>query len=111
MAGSTFLWVALAVWLLDGLARYCSLCRHGHPHPVWLLGGDALYEVVDDPSGAGVTGATERLETLAATLPGDSVTVVVGTRGRGLSQRLMGSVAEGLLKASTRPVLVSHQGA
>lgn len=201
MAGSTFAWVALAVWLLGGVAGYYYLYRHGHPHPVWLLGGlvlgpfsllvfmdrvepsthvvvqspsvDApgtkvlvgldgsaeawnaldvarrlvgdqacclvLCEVVDydtesDPSGAGTAAATARLEQAAQSVPGYGVTVevlagppaqalaeaadqhdadliVVGTRGRGLSRRLLGSVAQGLVESSKRPVLVAHLSA
>jgi nucleotide-binding universal stress UspA family protein len=199
MAGSTFVWVALLVWLLGGLAGYYYLYRHGHPHPVWLLGGLVLgpfsllvfidrvertshvivdrpasdtsgtkvvvgldgspgsgealevarrlvegrpcclvlcevvdYDTEDDPSGEGVAAATQRLEDLAAGMPGQPVSVevvagrpsqalaevaeqqdadllVVGTRGRGLSRTVLGSVAEGVLKASRRPVLVVHR--
>jgi nucleotide-binding universal stress UspA family protein len=199
MAGSTFVWVALTVWLLGGLAGYYYLYRHGHPHPVWLLGGLVLgpfallvfmdrversshvlverpaadtsgmkvvvgldgsagsrhalevarhlvegracclvlcevvdYDTEDDPSGAGVEAATQRLGQVAASLPDHPVSVevvagrpaqalaevaeqqdadlvVVGTRGRGLTRRLLGSVAEDLLATSTRPVLVTHQ--
>jgi nucleotide-binding universal stress UspA family protein len=97
-----------------------------------------LCEVVDydtetDPSGAGVAAATDRLDTVAKSLPGRHVTVevvagrpaqalaevadrldadmvVVGTRGRGVSRRLLGSVAEGLLDVSPRPVMVTHRG-
>jgi len=97
-----------------------------------------LCEVVDydteiDPSGAGVSEATDRLEEVAKTLTDHNVTVevvagrpvqalaevaerhdadmvVVGTRGRGVSRRLLGSVAEGLLAQSRRPVMVTHQG-
>jgi nucleotide-binding universal stress UspA family protein len=96
-----------------------------------------LCEVVDydaetDPSGQAVAAATKRLQQTADTLPGDNVTVevlagrpaqaldeaaethdadviVVGTRGRGLSQRLLGSVSEDLLASSKRPVLVVHR--
>lgn len=199
MAGSTFAWVALAVWLLGGLAGYYYLYRHGHPHPVWLLGGLVLgpfsllvfmdrvertshviverpasdssgmkvvvgldgspvsgqalevarrlvegracclvlcevvdYDTEEEPSGEGVAAATKRLEDLAASLPGQPVSVevvagppaqalaevaeqqdadllVVGTRGRGLARTVLGSVAEGVLKASQRPVLVVHR--
>ena len=199
MAGSTFAWVALAVWVLGGLAGYYYLYRHGHPHPIWLLGGLVLgpfsllvfmdrvertshvivdrpasdtsglkvvvgldgspgsahalevarhlvegrscclvlcevvdYDSEDDPSGQGVAAATQRLEAVAADMPGQQVSVevvagrpaqaladvadqqdadllVVGTRGRGLSRRLLGSVAEGVLKTSGRPVLVTHR--
>jgi hypothetical protein len=42
MAISTFAWVALAGWALGGLAGYYYLYRHGHPSPVWLLGGMIL---------------------------------------------------------------------
>jgi nucleotide-binding universal stress UspA family protein len=201
MAGSTFAWVALAVWLLGGLAGYFYLYRHAHPHPVWLLAGLVLgpfsllvfmdraertshvlveqpaadssgmkvvvgldgspesrhalsvaeqlvadracclvlcavvdYDAEDDPSGAGVAAAKERLVQAAVSMPEHRVSVevvagrpaqalaevaeqqdadliVVGTRGRGLSRRLLGSVAEGLLAISQRPVLVTHQGA
>jgi nucleotide-binding universal stress UspA family protein len=97
-----------------------------------------LCEVVDydteiDPSGAGVSAATDRLEEVAKTLTDHNVTVevvagrpvqalaevaerhdadmvVVGTRGRGVSRRLLGSVAEGLLAQSRRPVMVTHRG-
>jgi nucleotide-binding universal stress UspA family protein len=200
MAGTTFVWVALAVWVLGGLAGYYYLYRHGHPSPVWLLGGLilgpfsllvfidrvertshvlverpavgasgtkvvvgldgspesehalqvattvmgdrpcclVLCEVVDydtetDPSGAGVAAASDRLDAVAKTLTDHNVTVevvagrpaqaladvaerhdadilVVGTRGRGVSRRLLGSVAEGLLAESRRPVMVTHRG-
>lgn len=199
MAGSTFAWVALAVWVLAGLAGYVYLVRHAHPHPLWLLGAlmlgpfsllvfgerveqsahvivdrpavgpsgmnvvvgldgspDSLhaldvarhlvesrsrclvlcevvdYDTEDDPSGTGVRAATRRLEQVAASLPDDPVSVevvagrpaqalaevadqqdaglvVVGTRGRGLTRHLLGSVAEGMLATSTRPVLVTHR--
>jgi nucleotide-binding universal stress UspA family protein len=198
MAGTTFAWVALAVWVLGGLVGYAYLYRHAHPHPGWLLasmilgpfavvvftdrversshvvverrvtdgrgtmvvvgidGSDesrhaldvarrivgaqrcclVLCEVVDydteeDPTGAGVAAATARLERVAADLPGtaaivevlagppvkalvdaadehDADLIVVGTRGCGVSRRLLGSVAEGLLTASARPVLITH---
>ena len=199
MGGSTFMWVALAVWLLGGVAGYYYLYRQGHPHPIWMLGALVLgpfsllvfmdrveptshvlvelaegepqgnrvvvgfdgsadaehaldvarrlvtgqahtiilcevvdYDTEDDPRGTGVATATERLERAAAGMPGDNVTVevlagrpvqaladaaerhhadiiVVGTRGRGVSRRLLGSVAEGLLSSSARPVLVTHR--
>jgi nucleotide-binding universal stress UspA family protein len=200
MAGSTFTWVALGVWLVGGLGGYYYLYRHGHPHPGWLLAamilgpfsmlvftdrvesapevlvhegapstvarkvlvgidgspesehalelaqrvlGDeqcclVLCEVVDydtaeQPGGAGVDEATTRLQDAAARLAGRAVSIevlagrpvqalaeaaerhdaemiVVGTRGRGVSRRMLGSVAEGLLTVSTRPVMVTHLG-
>lgn len=200
MGGSSFAWVTLAIWLLGGLAGYYYLYRHGHPSPVWLLGGLVLgpfsllvfmdrvepsshvlversavdtsgmkvlvgldgspesehalqvatsvmgdrpcclvlcevvsYDAETDPSGAGVAAATDELDRVAQNLPDHNVTVevvagrpasalaevaerhhadlvVVGTRGRGLSRRLVGSVAESLLSASRRPVLVTHRG-
>jgi nucleotide-binding universal stress UspA family protein len=199
VAGSTFVWVALAIWVLGGLVGYYYLYRHAHPHPGWLLAsmlvgpfsllvfsdrversphvlvegatpqssgmrvvvgldgspesqqaldvarrlvGDRaccliLCEVVDydteqDPAGSGVAEATARVEAVAQTLREHSVVVevvagrpaealaavadehdaaliVVGTRGSGLSRRLLGSVAEGLLHGSRRPVLVAHR--
>lgn len=199
MAISTFAWVALAVWILGGLAGYYYLYRHGHPSPVWLLGGLilgpfslpvfmeraektshtlveegtlrsssrrvvvgldgstasqqalqvaeqlvdpgkcclVLCEVIDydtetDPSSEAIAVATERLEEVAAGVSADNVLVevmagrpahalaetadrhdadliVVGSRGRGLSKRLLGSVSEDLLKVSKRPVLVTHR--
>lgn len=200
MGGSTFAWVALAVWLLGGLAGYYYLYRHGHPSAVWLLGGLILgpfsllvfidrvertshvlverpaveasgtkvvvgmdgspesehalavattvmgdrpcclvlcevvdYDTENEPSGAGVAAASDRLDAVAENLADHNVTVevvagrpvqalaevaerhdadmvVVGTRGRGVSRRLLGSVAEGLLAQSRRPVMVTHRG-
>jgi len=89
------------------------------------------YDAETDPSGEAVAAATQRLQQIADSLPGDNVTVevlagrpaqaldeaaeahdadvvVVGTRGRGLSHRLLGSVSEDLLASSKRPVLVVH---
>lgn len=199
MVISTFAWVALAVWLLGGLAGFYYLYRHGHPSPVWLLGGLILgpfalpvfmeraeksahvlveqgstssggrkvvvgldgsaasaqalqvaerlvgpdtcclilCEVVDydtetEPGGKGIADATERLQKVAANVTPDRVVVevmsgrpahalveaadkhdadliVVGTRGRGLTTRLLGSVSEDLLRISKRPVLVTHR--
>jgi len=54
MAGSTFVWVAVAVWLLGGLVL-CEVVDH---------------DTEDDPSGHGVTAATQRLEDLAAGMAG-----------------------------------------
>jgi len=91
------------------------------------------YDAESEPSGAKVAEASRRLDQVAASLPDHDVTVevvagrpaqalaevaeahdagllVVGTRGRGVSRRLLGSVAEGLLDASRRPVLVTHLG-
>lgn len=96
-----------------------------------------LCEVVDydaeaDPSSDAVSTATERLRQTAERLPGDNVTIevmsgrpaqalaeaadmhdadviVVGTRGHGLSRRLLGSVTEELLASSDRPILAAHQ--
>ncbi len=199
MAGSTFAFATLAVWLLGGLAGYYYLYRHGHPSGVWLLGGlilgpfslpvfmerveksshvlvehgasrsgnrkvvvgldgspssqEALRvaeqlvvpgtcclilcEVVDydtetDPRSNAAAEASARLEKVAAGVSADNVVVevlagrpaqalaeaaethdadivVVGSRGRGLSRRLLGSVSEDLLKVSRRPVLVAHR--
>ena len=199
MVISTFAWVALGVWLLGGLTGFYYLYRHGHPSPVWLLGGLILgpfalpvfmeraektshvlvehgkvrpshrkvvvgldgsaasehalavaeklvepdtcclilCEVVDydtetDPSSERIAEATERLDKVAAGVSADNVVVdvlagrpaqalseaadkhdadivVVGSRGRGLSKALLGSVSEDLLKICKRPVLVTHR--
>lgn len=199
MVISTFAWVALFVWLMGALAGFYYLYRHGHPSPVWLLGGLILgpfslpvfmeraeksshvlvehgkvrpnhrkvvvgldgsaasdhalavaeqlidpggcclilCEVVDydtetDPRSERVAEASERLEKVAAAVSADNAVVevlagrpahalseaadkhdadivVVGSRGRGLSKALLGSVSEDLLKVCKRPVLVTHR--
>lgn len=199
MDGSTFAFVTLGVWLLGGLAGFYYLYRHGHPSPVWLLGGLILgpfslpvfmerveksshvlvehgasqsgnrkvvvgldgstasqqalqvaerlvdpgtcclilcevidYDAETDPSSQAVAEATARLEQVAAGVSAANVVVevlagrpaqalaeaaekhdagmvVVGSRGRGLSKHLLGSVSEDLLKVSRRPVLVTHR--
>lgn len=199
MVISTFAWIALAVWILGGLAGFYYLYRRAHPSPVWLLGGLILgpfsipvfmeraersahvlveegtlrpggrkvvvgldgsvesqqalevaeelvgpgkcclilCEVVDydtetEPTGRGIADATERLQQVASSVVPDKVVIevmsgrpaqalveaadkhdadliVVGTRGRGLSRRLLGSVAEDLLTLSKRPILITHR--
>ena len=153
MDGSTFMWVALAVWLLGGVAGYYYLYRQGHPHPVWMLGAlvlgpfsllvfmdrveptsHVLVELAEgEPEGnrvvvgfdgsADAEHALDVARRLVSGHPGcrtlqalaDAAErhradiIVVGTRGRGVSRRLLGSVAEGLLSSSTRPVLVTHR--
>lgn len=90
------------------------------------------YDSEDDPQQTATEAARARLTRAAAGMPDEPCTievvagppaqalneaaerhdadvVVVGTRGRGLSRRLLGSVAEDLLATATRPVLVTHR--
>jgi nucleotide-binding universal stress UspA family protein len=92
------------------------------------------YDTEEDPSGAGTHAAQARLTQIAAGMPTVPCTievlagrpaqalaqageqhdvdlVVVGTHGRGLSHRLLGSVAEQLLSTSSRPVLITQRTA
>lgn len=89
------------------------------------------YDSADEPGGRAVAAAADRLERVAADVPGlqpavevvagrpvqalaeaaerlDVDMIVVGTRGSGLSRTLLGSVAEGLLTATHRPVVVAR---
>ena len=92
------------------------------------------YDTEEDPNQTGTKAAQARLTEVAAGMPTvpctievlagrpaqalaqaaeqhDADLIVVGTHGRGLSHRLLGSVAEQLLSTSSRPVLITQRTA